>query len=93
MVWFRDSILCVQYVCSDSTSFSSEEFSRVQEESVDKISETSNQPDKTGKTVINHTQINLLLCAVYNAALILSSSVLQNPWMQKKSRPTPPPIR
>ncbi len=34
-------------------SLSSEEFSRVQEESVDKISEMSNQPDKTGKTVRN----------------------------------------
>lgn len=81
-------------VCSDSTSLSSEEFSQVQEESVDKISETS-QPDKIGEArIYKHgmTRRILFLYAVHNAALILSS-VLQNPWMQKKLRPAPPPIR
>lgn len=48
----------------------------MQEESVDKISETSNQPDKTGKTVLymhRITQMNLFLYAACNASLILSS--------------------
>lgn len=48
IVWFRASILFVQYVFSDCTYLSSEEFSRVQDESVDKISEASNQPEKMG---------------------------------------------
>lgn len=71
---------------SDCTSLSSEEFSRVQEESVDKISEISNQPDSMGKTVscvcteLHHyltLSIMLLLCPP-----------LQNQWMQKESRLT-----
>lgn len=45
----HECMMYAQYVCSDLTSSSSEEFSRVQEESVDKISETSNQPDQTGR--------------------------------------------
>lgn len=69
----------VQYVCDDCTFLSSEEFSRVQEESVDKISETTNQPEKMGMTVIHiqpQTQIDLYI--VYKTSLILSYSVLQN---------------
>lgn len=45
--------LAVQYsICGVIylTFFSAEEFSRVQEESVDKMSEMSNQPEKIGKS-------------------------------------------
>lgn len=79
-----------QYVCSDLTSSSSEEFSRVQEESVDKISEISNQPDQTGKTAIHMcriTQITLFVCVIMH---LLFLSIRQNPWMQKNLTP---PIR
>lgn len=62
-------MLYVRHVCSHSTFLFSEEFSRVQEESGDKISETSNQPDKTGTIVIymhiiTHTRELIPLCCV-----------------------------
>ena len=43
-------------MCIDSLFLSSEEFSKVHEESLDKISEASNQPDKTGNAcTYSHT--------------------------------------
>lgn len=52
---------------------------------MDKISETSNQPDSMGKTLV-YSQ-NYTIITVYNAVPL---PPLQNQWMQKESRPTHP---
>lgn len=47
--------------CGDCWSLLSEEFSRVQDESVDKVCEMSNQSEKNGKAEI-HKHICTLFC-------------------------------
>lgn len=66
-------------MCNDSHDFSHlEEFSRVQEESLDKISEMSNQPGKTGKIinlqVITHNYSFAFYCLQSTSSSLLGFS-------------------
>lgn len=79
IVWFRDGILFVQFVFSDCTYLSSEEFSRVQEESVDRIAEASKQPENMGKTFMcSHTHCVVAYAVCSTSFILQSFSVLQN---------------
>lgn len=61
--------MCVSKIkmCGDHKCSFSEEFSKVQEESIDKVFEISNQPEKTGEIEV-HTQVvthNLIYFSIF----------------------------
>lgn len=59
-------------MCGDCASLFSEEFSRVQEELVDKVFETSNQPEKTGEIEV-HTHTHFLFLFFFSPIIHVSS--------------------